>query len=79
MTEKQTVVVSKATKAKLAADIAGRMKRLKMSQSELSRRMSTSRAVVHRLLNPNDVSLTLATLSSVAVALKAKVSVKLTA
>jgi transcriptional regulator len=75
MTEKATVTVSKTIKAKLAADIASRMKRGKVSQSELARRMKTSRAVVHRLLNAADTSLTLATLASVATALKTKVRI----
>lgn len=77
MTEKATVTVSKTIKAKLAADIAARMKKGKVSQSELARRMKTSRAVVHRLLNAANTSLTLATLASVSTALKAKVSVRL--
>ena len=40
-----------------------------MSQSELARRMGTSPAAVHRLLDENDTSLTLATLARACVAL----------
>lgn len=77
MTDKVSVQVSKAFKAQLVVEIAKRMKAKKLSQSELARRMGTSRAVVHRLLKTADVSLTLTTLASVATALGSKVTVKL--
>jgi DNA-binding transcriptional regulator LsrR (DeoR family) len=56
------------------------MKRQKVSQAELARRMRTSRAVVHRLLmNAGDVGLTLSTMSKAAAAVgctvKARVAI----
>lgn len=40
-----------------------------MSQAELARRMHTSRAVIHRLLDEDDLSVTLATISRAAAVL----------
>lgn len=40
-----------------------------MSQAELARRMHTSRAVIHRLLDEDDLSVTLATISKAAAVL----------
>ena len=64
-----------AVKRELAADLARALKRQKMSQSELARRMRTSRAVVHRLLKRDDPSVTLATITRAAVALGRSVKV----
>jgi antitoxin HicB len=47
----------------LAAKIERAMVRRNMSQAELARTMRTSRTVMHRLLDPRDTSVTLATLS----------------
>ena len=48
----------------------GETKRLQiLATAELARRMRTSRAVVHRLLNKNDPAVTLTTISRAAVAL----------
>ena len=44
----------------------------KMTQSELARAIRTSRTVVHRLLDPRDTSVTLATLSKASKALGVK-------
>lgn len=51
-------------KRQIAAQVRALMKRKKVNQSELARRMDTSRAVVHRLLQPDDPSVTLATVSA---------------
>jgi transcriptional regulator with XRE-family HTH domain len=48
------------------------MTRQKMTQAELARAMRTSRTVVHRLLDPRDTSVTLATLSKASKALRVK-------
>lgn len=64
-------------KRALAADLARALKKAGLSQSELARRMRTSRAVVHRLLKGDDPSVTLATISRAAVALGRKVKVTL--
>ena len=47
-----------AIKRELASELHRAMKKQKMSQSELARRMRTSRAVVHRLLKRDDPSVT---------------------
>jgi antitoxin HicB len=47
----------------LAAKIERAMAKRNMSQAELARTMRTSRTVIHRLLDPRDTSVTLATLS----------------
>ena len=53
----------------LAAKIERAMARQKMTQVELAKAMHTSRTVVHRLLDPHDTSVTLATLSKASKAL----------
>ena len=53
----------------LAAKIEKAMARRKMTQTELAKAMRTSRTVVHRLLDPNDTGVTLATLSKASKAL----------
>ena len=66
-----------AIKRELASELHRAMKKQKMSQSELARRMRTSRAVVHRLLKSDDPSVTLATISRAAVALGRSVKLAL--
>ena len=68
-----------AVKRVLAWEIAQAMKAGKVSQAELARRMKTSRAVVHRLLDASDPSVTLATISKAATALGRSIRVKLAA
>jgi antitoxin HicB len=53
----------------LAAKIERAMVRQKMTQVELAKAMRTSRTVVHRLLDPHDTSVTLATLAKASKAL----------
>jgi antitoxin HicB len=68
-----------AVKRVLAWELAQAMKAGKVSQAELARRMKTSRAVVHRLLDASDPSVTLATISKAATALGRSIRVKLAA
>jgi antitoxin HicB len=56
----------------LAAKIERAMVKRNMSQAELARTMRTSRTVIHRLLDPRDTSVTLATLSKASKALGVK-------
>lgn len=65
-------------KAALATKLRATMKRSKISQSELARRMQTSRAVIHRLLNPSDPSVTLTTIARAATALGCEVRISTT-
>ena len=55
-----------ATKRVLAWQIAQAMRDGRVSQAELARRMKTSRAAIHRLLNADDPSVTLSTISQFA-------------
>jgi predicted XRE-type DNA-binding protein len=68
-----------AIKRVLAWEIERVMKETNVSQAELARRMKTSRAVVHRLLDATDPSVTLATISKAATALGRSVRVALAA
>ncbi len=56
-------------KRDLSAQLRGALRQRHMSQAELARRMHTSRAVIHRLLDEEDLSVTLATISKAAAAL----------
>lgn len=58
-----------AIKRVLSWEIERAMKQGRVSQAELARRMKTSRAVVHRLLDETDPSVTLATINKAATAL----------
>jgi DNA-binding Xre family transcriptional regulator len=62
-------VTAAALKRVLAWELAQAMKKANVSQAELARRMKTSRAAVHRLLNEDDPSVTLSTISRAAAAL----------
>jgi predicted XRE-type DNA-binding protein len=66
------------TKRVIAHQIAQEMKRANISQSELARRMNTSRSCVDRLLDPTNPSVTLITLERAANAVGKRLSVQLT-
>ena len=68
---------SLAIKRVLAWELGQAMARSKVSRAELARRMRTSRAVVHRLLDASDGSVTLATISRAATALGQTVRLRL--
>jgi transcriptional regulator with XRE-family HTH domain len=68
-----------AGKRILAWEFEEAMTKANISRAELARRMRTSRAIVRRLLDPNDLSITLATLSNAAAALGRSLRIKLTA
>jgi antitoxin HicB len=59
----------RAQKAIIAQRVATGLARSKMTQAQLARAMDTSRTVVHRLLDPTDTSVTLATLARASKAL----------
>lgn len=65
-------------KSQVASKLKRALKQQSISQSELARRMKTSRAVVHRMLNPKDISITLRSLSNAleALGLRATFSLK---
>lgn len=64
--EESTVLTMKRV---LAWEFNEAMKKAEVSQAEMARRMGTSRAVVRRLLDQNETSVTLATISRAATAL----------
>lgn len=64
-------------KRALSGQIKAIMNRDNISQAELARRMGTSRAVVRRLLDDEDISVTLATISKTALALDLSVQIEL--
>ena len=69
----ETDDVGLLTQKKLLADKIERvMKRRAMSKSALARAMNTSRTVVHRLLDPSDTGVTLATIWKASKALDVK-------
>ena len=68
-----------AIKRVLAWEIQRAMDSAGVSQAEMARRMKTSRAVVRRLLDDSDPSVTLATISRAALALSKQVRLKLAA
>ncbi len=68
-----------AAKRVIAFQIAQEMEREHISQSELARRMKTSRSSVERLLDPSNQSVTLATLERAASAVGKRLKVQLTA
>ena len=70
---------SVAAKRVIAFQIAREMERADISQSELGRRMKTSRSAVERLLDPTNPSVTLSTLERAASAIGKRLSVRLTA
>jgi predicted XRE-type DNA-binding protein len=68
-----------AAKRVIAYQIAQEMAREKISQSELARRMKTSRSSVERLLDPANPSVTLVTLERAAAAIGKRLTIQLTA
>ena len=66
-----------AIKRVIAYQIEEEMRAQNITQTELAQRMNTSRAVVSRLLNPKNSSLTLSTLSSAVSALGKKLDVSI--
>ena len=68
-----------AVKRVLAWELQRAMESAGVSQAEMARRMKTSRAVVRRLLDESDPSVTLSTISRAALALGKQVKLKLAA
>ena len=66
-----------AVKRVLAWQLERAMAEGRVSQAELARRMKTSRAVIHRLLDASDPSVTLSTISKAAAALGRSVRLQL--
>jgi antitoxin HicB len=67
-----------ATKRVIAFQITQEMERAHITQSELARRMKTSRSAVERLLDPANPAVTLSTLERAASAVGKRLKVQLT-
>jgi DNA-binding Xre family transcriptional regulator len=70
-------VTTAAIKRVLARQIEQAMKERRLSKTEMARRMHTSRAALDRLLDPQNDSITLSTLSKAALALGRRLQVQL--
>lgn len=66
-----------AVKRVIAFQLAAKMTEHSMSKSEMARRMATSRSALDRLLDPENVSVTLQTLQSAVQALGGRLNVEL--
>jgi antitoxin HicB len=63
-----------AIKRTIVRELLAMIEQENITQTELARRMGTSKAAINRLLNPNNTSLTIQTLLRAAQALGKKVS-----
>lgn len=70
-------VEATALKRVVATTLMHRMEKIGVSVSELARELGTSRAAVNRILDPLNTSLTLNTLTRVAVALGCRVKMEI--
>jgi hypothetical protein len=70
-------VYAVALKRAVALKVDDLMKQQRMNKSAMAARMRTSRAAVHRLLDPENTSVTLATLNRAARSLGRKVKIEL--
>ncbi len=70
-------VVALAAKKKIARQLKARMDRNDMSISGMAKELQTSRNQVHRILDPQDHNITLATLERAAAAVGCKVKLEL--
>ena len=66
-----------AVKRVIALQIAEKMSEEALSKSEMARRMATSRSALDRLLDPDNVSVTLQTLQSAVQALGGRLNVEI--
>lgn len=67
----------KAVKRVISYFIKKEMEDKKMSKSEIARKMKTSRSSLDRLLDPENVSVTLLTLENLAISLGKKLKIKI--
>ena len=79
LAEEGVLVESSAIAAKrvLAYQIEETIKSANISKSEMAKRMHTSRAALNRLLDPENTSVTLATIESAAAAIGKRVRVEI--
>lgn len=65
-----------ALKRAVAVQVADLMRARKLNKSALAQEMRTSRAAIHRILNPTNPSVTLATLNKAAKSLGMKLKIE---
>ena len=70
-------VASAAIKRVLARQLEATMKEKKVTRTEMARQMHTSRAALNRLLDPENDSVTLATLRKAALAVGREIRLEL--
>lgn len=70
-------VTTRAVKRVLAWQLTQAMESKNLTKTEMSERMGTSRAAVDRLLDPNNGSVTLATLERAAIAVGKRMRIEL--
>ena len=70
-------VTAAAIKRVIAWQLAEAMKRMHITKTEMATRMRTSRAVVNRLLDEDDTSVTLATLARASLAVGIPLKIEL--
>ncbi len=73
----QEEVTAAAIKRVIAWQLAEAMKRMHITKTEMASRMRTSRAVVNRLLDEDDTSVTLATLARASLAVGIPLKIEL--
>jgi hypothetical protein len=73
----QEEVTAAAIKRVIAWQLAEAMKRMHLTRTEMAARMHTSRAVVNRLLDEEDTSVTLATLARASLAVGIPLKIEL--
>ena len=73
----QEEVTAAAIKRVIAWQLAEAMKRMHITRTEMAARMHTSRAVVNRLLDEEDTSVTLATLARASLAVGIPLKIEL--
>jgi len=73
----QEEVTATAIKRVIAWQLAEAMKKMHITKTEMAARMRTSRAVVNRLLDEDDTSVTLATLARASVAIGIPLKIEL--
>ena len=73
----QEEVTATAIKRVIAWQLAEAMKKKHITKTEMAARMRTSRAVINRLLDENDTSVTLATLARASVAVGIPLKIEL--
>ena len=76
--EENILVQTEAVAAKrvFAYQMQQAIEKMKLTKTDMAKRMNTSRAAINRLLDPNNTSITLASMESAAIAVGKKVKIE---